>query len=136
MVRGEEGHDIIPELYPVPGEPIIDKPGRGAFSYTDFELLLRNKGVQNLVIAGIATDVSISSTIREATDRGFDCLLVEDGCAAKDAKLHKAACEVIALGGGAFGATAKLNHVAGQLEYMAHERRNGLEHNMMPRAPM
>ncbi|KAL8784275.1 MAG: hypothetical protein Q9195_009111 [Heterodermia aff. obscurata] len=136
MVRGEEGHDIIPELYPVPGEPIIDKPGRGAFSYTDFELLLRNKGVQNLVIAGIATDVSISSTIREATDRGFDCLLVEDGCAAKDAKLHKAACEVIALGGGAFGATAKLNHVAGQLEYVAHERRNGLEHSMMPRAPM
>ena len=136
MVRGEEGHDTIPELYPVPGEPIIDKPGRGAFSHTDFELLLRNKGIQNLAIAGIATDGSISSTIREASDRGFDCLLIEDGCAAKDAKLQKGSCESIAMGGGAFGATGKLHHIAGQLEYIAHERRNGLEHGMMPQAPM
>ena len=127
MIRGEEGHDIIPELYPVPGEPVIDKPGRGAFAHTDFELLLKNKGVQNLVVAGVATDVSVSSTIREATDRGFDCLLVEDGSAAKDARLHKTACESIALGGGTFGATGKLFHVAGQLEFMAHDRRNGIE---------
>lgn len=127
MIRGEEGHDIIPELYPVPGEPVIDKPGRGAFTYTDFELLLRNKGIQNLVVAGVATDASVTSTIREAIGRGFDCLLVEDGTAAKDARLHKAACESIASGGGTFGVTGKLHHVAGQLEFMAHERRNGME---------
>lgn len=127
MIRGEEGHDIIPELYPVPGEPIIDKPGRSAFAHTDFALLLKNKGIQNLVVAGFSTDTSVNSTIREATDRGFDCLLVEDGSVAKDARLHKAACESIALGGGTFGATGKLHHVAGQLEFMAHDRRNGVE---------
>ncbi|KAL8828830.1 MAG: hypothetical protein Q9191_002366 [Dirinaria sp. TL-2023a] len=127
MIRGEEGHDIIPELYPVPGEPIVDKPGRSAFAHTDFALLLKNKGIQNLVVAGFSTDTSVNSTIREATDRGFDCLLVEDGSVAKDARLHKAACESIALGGGTFGATGKLHHVAGQLEFMAHDRRNGVE---------
>ena len=127
MIRGEEGHEIIPELFPVPGEPVIDKPGRGAFTYTDFELLLKNKGVRNLVIAGIATDLSVSSTIREATDRGFDCLLVEDGSAAKDARLHKTACESIALGGGSFGATGKLHQIAGYLELIAHDRRNGID---------
>lgn len=126
MIREEEGHDIIPELYPVPGEPIIDKPGRGAFSYTDLELLLKNKGVRNLVVAGMATDVGLSSTIREATDRGFDCLLIEDGSTAKDARLHKTACESIASGGGTFGATGKLHLVAGHLELMAHDRRNGI----------
>lgn len=136
LVRGEGGHDTIPELYPVPGESVIDKPGRGAFAYTDFELLLKIKGIQNLVVAGITTDASVSSTVREATDRGFDCLLVEDGCAAKDAKLHKMACESVALGGGTFGATGKLQHVAGQLEFMADERRNGLEHGPMPQALM
>lgn len=126
MIRGEQGHDIIPELYPVPGEPIIDKPGRGAFAYTDFELLLKNKCVQNLVIAGVATDVSVSSTIREATDRGYDCLLVEDGSAAKDPRLHKTACESIASGGGTYGATAKLHQVAGYLELISQDRRNGI----------
>ena len=136
LVRGEEGQDTIPELYPVPGEPVIDKPGRGAFAYTDFELLLKVKGIQNLVVAGITTDASVSSTVREATDRGFDCLLVEDGCTAKDGKLHKMACESVALGGGTFGATGKLQHVAGQLEFIAHERRNGLEHGPMQQAPM
>ena len=131
MIRGEEGHDIIPELYPVPGEPIVDKPGRSAFAHTDFALLLKNKGIQNLVVAGFSTDTSVNSTIREATDRGFDCLLVEDGSVAKDARLHKAACESIALGGGTFGATGKLHHVAGQLEFMAHDRRNGVEGGMV-----
>lgn len=99
MIRGEPGHDIIQELYPHPGEPIIDKPGRSAFSYTDFELLLRIKNIQNLVFAGIGADIGVSSTIRDAAERGFDCLLVEDGTLAKETRMHKAACESIALGG-------------------------------------
>ena len=122
MIRGEQGHDIIQELYPHPAEPVIDKPGRSAFSYTDFELLLRNKGIQNLVFAGIAADISVSSSIRDASEKGFDCLLVEDGTAAKDARNHKAACEAIALSGGTFGATARLQQVLAHTDLLNHER--------------
>lgn len=130
MIRGEPGHDIIQELYPHPGEPIIDKPGRSAFSYTDFELLLRIKGIQNLVFAGIGADTSVNSTIRDAAERGFDCLMVEDGSVAKDSRLVKAACDSIALGGGTFGATARLQVIASHVELLGHDRHpNG---NMLP----
>jgi nicotinamidase-related amidase len=111
LIRGEPGHDIVPELYPLDDEPIIDKPGRGAFAHTDFELLLRIKGVKNLVIAGVTTDVCVSTTMREANDRGFDCVLVEDGSAASEANLHIGACESIRMEGGIFGATAKMEDV-------------------------
>lgn len=116
LVRGEPGHDIVPELYPLEGEPVIDKPGRGAFAHTDFELLLRVKGIKNLVIAGVTTDVCISSTMREANDRGFDCLLLEDGTAASEPNLHIGACESIKMEGGIFGATAKLDDVIEAVE--------------------
>ena len=111
LVRGEAGHDTIPELYPKDGEPVIDKPGKGAFARTDFELLLRDKKVSNLVVCGVTTDVCVHTTIREANDRGFDCLLVEDCCAASEQNLHQAAVEMIRTEGGIFGATAKLKDV-------------------------
>jgi len=116
LIRGEPGHDIVDELYPVPGEPIIDKPGRGAFQYTDFELLLRNKGIKNLVLCGVTTDVCVFTTMREANDRGFDCVLVEDGCAASDPSLHASTCESIKAEGGIFGAVAKLDDVVHAIE--------------------
>jgi hypothetical protein len=109
LIRGEPGHDIVPELYPLDAEPIIDKPGHGAFAHTDFELLLRIKGIRNLVIVGVTTDVCVSTTMREANDRGFDCLLLEDGSAATESNLHVATCESIKLEGGIFGTTAKLD---------------------------
>lgn len=106
LVRGEPGHATIPELSPLASEPIIDKPGRGAFAHTDFELLLRLRGIKNLVTAGVTTDVCVHSTMREANDRGFDCLLVEDACAAGERRLHDAAVEMVRTEGGIFGATA------------------------------
>lgn len=116
LIRGEVGHDTIDELYPIPGEPVIDKPGRGAFAHTDFELLLRNKGIKNLVLAGISTDASVSTTMREASDRGFDCVLLEDGCAAREPSLHVSTCESVKLEGGILGAVAKLDDVAHAVE--------------------
>jgi nicotinamidase-related amidase len=98
------------------GEPIIDKPGRGAFAYTDFELLLRNKGIKNLVLAGVTTDVCVTTTMREANDRGFDCVLLEDGCAAADPSLHLSTCESVRMEGGIFGAMAKLDDVVQAVE--------------------
>lgn len=116
LIRGEPGHDIVPEIYPNLGEPIIDKPGRSAFAHTDFELLLRNKGVKNLVIAGVTTDVCVSTTMREANDRGFDCVLLDDGTAAGDPSLHVSTCESVKMEGGIFGATAKLENVVQGVE--------------------
>ena len=107
LVRGEAGWDIIPELYPADGEAVIDKPGKGAFYSTDLELLLRTRGVENLVFAGITTDVCVHATLREANDRGFDCLLLEDCCGAIDADNHLAAVEMIRQKGGIFGAVSK-----------------------------
>ncbi|TAQ87883.1 hypothetical protein B7494_g3799 [Chlorociboria aeruginascens] len=104
LIRGEVGHGIIPELTPLPNEPIIDKPGRSAFQHTEFGLMLRIKGIQNLVFCGVTTDVCVHSTMREANDNGFDCVLVEDACTASEAGLHKSAVEMVKTEGGIFGA--------------------------------
>lgn len=116
LVRGEVGHALIEELQPLPGEPVIDKPGYSAFASTDLELILRNREIATLLITGVTTEVCVSSTLRQAIDLGFRCLTVDDACASADETLHNAALAMIKVEGGIFGEVVHSDELITRLE--------------------
>ncbi|HEY6891145.1 MAG TPA: isochorismatase family cysteine hydrolase [Solirubrobacter sp.] len=103
LIRGEYGHDIVDELAPAPGEIVLDKPGKGSFCATDLDLILRNLGIKSLIVTGVTTEVCVHTTVREANDRGYECLVLEDCCGSYFPEFHEVALRMIAAQGGIFG---------------------------------
>jgi nicotinamidase-related amidase len=107
LIRGEPGHDIVPELAPNAGEPIIDKPGKGAFYQTDLELMLCNRRIETMLVCGVTTEVCVHTTVREANDRGFRCIVLADCCASYFPEFHEVGLRMIKAQGGIFGWVAR-----------------------------
>lgn len=103
LVRGEFGHDFIDELKPLSGEPVVDKPGYGALHQTDLAQILQNRGIRDLILTGVTTEVCVHSTLREAVDHGYRCVLAADACGSAHTHLHEAALQMVAVEGGVFG---------------------------------
>jgi nicotinamidase-related amidase len=103
LIRGEPGHDIVRELYPRPDEPVVDKPGKGAFYATDLHLMLENRGIESLVVCGVTTEVCVNTTVREANDRGYRCIVPADCCGSYFPEFHEMALRMIKAQGGIFG---------------------------------
>jgi nicotinamidase-related amidase len=121
LVRGEPGHDIIPELYPIKGEPVIDKPGKGAFYQTDLELMLKNRGIETLLVCGVTTEVCVNTTVREANDRGFRCIVLSDCCASYFPEFHDVGLRMIKAQGGIFGLVSASKSVLAALAASSSE---------------
>jgi nicotinamidase-related amidase len=103
LIRGEKGHDIVPELYPRPGEPVVDKPGKGAFYATDLHSILANRGIADLIVCGVTTEVCVHTTVREANDRGYRCVVPGDCCGSYFPEFHEVGLRMIKAQGGIFG---------------------------------
>lgn len=103
LVRGEYGHDIVEELKPLPGEPVVDKPGKGAFYATDIDFMLKNRGINQLVVCGVTTEVCVHTTVREANDRGYDALVLEDCVGSYFPEFQEVGIKMIKAQGGIFG---------------------------------
>ena len=119
LVRGEPGHDIIPELYPLRDEPVIDKPGKGAFYQTDLDLMLRNRGIDTLFVCGVTTEVCVNTTVREANDRGFRCIVLSDCCGSYFPEFHAAGLAMIKAQGGIFGSVTPSKSLLNSLNSLA-----------------
>jgi biuret amidohydrolase len=116
LIRGEAGHDIVADLSPLPGEPVVDKPGKGAFYQTDLDLMLRNGGIDTLLVCGVTTEVCVHTTIREANDRGYRCIAVADACASYFPEFHEVGLKMIAAQGGIFGWVAQSADILSALD--------------------
>jgi nicotinamidase-related amidase len=116
LVRGEPGHDIVPELAPLAGEPVVDKPGKGAFHATDLDAMLRNRGIRQLVVCGVTTEVCVNTTVREANDRGYECLVIEDCVASYFPEFQEMGLRMIKAQGGIFGWVGRSGPLMAALE--------------------
>jgi biuret amidohydrolase len=118
LIRGERGHDIIPELAPIDGEPIIDKPGKGAFWATDLHSVLVNRGIENLIVGGVTTEVCVHTTVREANDRGYRCIVAGDCCGSYFPEFHEVALRMVKAQGGIFGWVSDSKRILSALKPM------------------
>ena len=134
LVRGEAGHDIISELYPAANEPVIDKPGKGAFYQTDLDLMLRNRGIDTLLVCGVTTEVCVNTTVREANDRGYRCIVLSDCCASYFPQFHEMGLAMIKAQGGIFGSVASSQSLLSAMAVAAyeHERHRLREVEQLP----
>ena len=120
LIRGEAGHDIVPALYPQAGEPVIDKPGKGAFYATDLHFILQNRGIENLIVCGVTTEVCVHTTVCEANDRGYRCIVPADACASYFPEFHEVALRMIKAQGGIFGWVSDSRRVLAALANRTH----------------